>query len=376
MNKKFNLILILSIITHNFSLPTDTDSNSPWLGAGLFTATVILTTAPKYIKNNEFTKKSDLDPSVKRSIKKAQTDQTQATLDLLAERKSERGSRSYILPDFTGTSHHRSTSNSRPIAPLPFSGEEEPEVPIAATPPIPRSESSSSVSVSISEGSSSSSSRSTSPTQTPSGENLTEIDNRTTFVPISPSEERRDSVIISLESDDTSNPESISVNISPASRRITNPTQTPSGRSERLAISNRSLEFGLLGKSLTKILKMPESSDSKENKNPNKKDQDNNTKLYDSLCFGRNTEFEELINLKNINLNIKHDKEENTLLHKAVEFNNLDAVKKLLKAGANANIKNTLNKTPLDVAKQMNRAEIIKLLDRKPLIHRFMNLFF
>jgi len=53
----------------------------------------------------------------------------------------------------------------------------------------------------------------------------------------------------------------------------------------------------------------------------------------------------------------------NTALHLAIERNELEVVKFLLRQGAETSIKNGEGKTPLDLAEELNHTEIIDVLN-------------
>jgi len=54
-----------------------------------------------------------------------------------------------------------------------------------------------------------------------------------------------------------------------------------------------------------------------------------------------------------------------TPLHEAVEGGHADAVRFLLEHGASANRQNELEKTPLDIAREAGRTDIVELLEKR-----------
>jgi ankyrin repeat protein len=72
-------------------------------------------------------------------------------------------------------------------------------------------------------------------------------------------------------------------------------------------------------------------------------------------CANKNPEFTELLIKRNANLHIKNYME-NTLLHIAVQHNNLKVMEILLNNGADPQSPNMFGVTPLDTARHFNRA--------------------
>ncbi len=88
------------------------------------------------------------------------------------------------------------------------------------------------------------------------------------------------------------------------------------------------------------------------------------TALHAAAYAGR-TESAELLIEYNIDINKQGPYNGYTALHDAIWQNNIETAKVIINAGADLNIKSNNGQTPLEMAKNLNRSEIVKLIQEK-----------
>lgn len=88
------------------------------------------------------------------------------------------------------------------------------------------------------------------------------------------------------------------------------------------------------------------------------------TALHAAAYAGR-TEAAKLLIEFNIDINRQGPYNGYTALHDAIWQNNIDTAKVIIDAGADLNIKSKNGQTPLEMARNLNRKEIVKLIEEK-----------
>lgn len=86
----------------------------------------------------------------------------------------------------------------------------------------------------------------------------------------------------------------------------------------------------------------------------------NTTPLHEAVAYGKHKITRALL-AKHVNINLQ-DNKGNTALHYSVIFNNVSDCRKLITAEANRHVRNSLQRTPLDMANLTGQTEMAKLL--------------